>query len=133
MSEAIRRHLLGEHDAAAHQIAPRIEKVVRALGREIGVIVVAEPRRDRPGGVRPIGSILADLTGFLDESRRRYLRNLLSDELGLNLRNKIAHGLVEVVTRQETALLVHAAVRGRSPARVDVALHRGLSHDATIH
>ena len=109
MGEAIRRHLLGEHDAAAHQLVPRIEKVVRALARAVGVIVVAEPRGDRPGGVQPIGGIVAELAGTLDEPWRRYLRNLLCDELGLNLRNRIAHGLVEVVTPQESALLVHAA------------------------
>ncbi len=109
MGEAIRRHLLGEHDAAAHQLVPRIEKVVRALARGAGVIVVAEPRGAIPGGVRPIGAIIPELAGVLDEPWRRYLRNLLTDELGLNLRNKIAHGLVEVVAQQEAALLVHAS------------------------
>jgi Domain of unknown function (DUF4209) len=45
---------------------------------------------------------------WLDESWRRYLAHLLSDPLGLNLRNEIGHGLIGVVDESRCALLVHA-------------------------
>jgi hypothetical protein len=45
----------------------------------------------------------------MDESWRRYLVNVLSEPVGVNLRNRIAHGLVTRVARNEAALLIHVA------------------------
>ena len=100
----------GWYDVAAHLLVPRIERVIREIGRSSGVLVIREPERSRAGRVRSLGPIMDDLGGVLPEDWRRYFANLLTDELGLNLRNRIAHGLLVEVDREDAALLVHGAV-----------------------
>ena len=106
---AIGEYFAGAYDRSAHLLVPRLERAIRELGRQAGTIVVREPIADQAGGVRSLGAILADLRDVLPEEWRRYFANLLTDELGLNLRNRISHGLVDQVTRDDAALLVHAA------------------------
>jgi hypothetical protein len=50
----------------------------------------------------------------MDESWRRYLANALTDPLGVNLRNVIAHGLGTPGTADDAALLIHIACRLRT-------------------
>ncbi len=109
LAVAIDEYFDGAYDCAAHLLAPRLERGIRELGRQAGAIVVREPVADHAGGVRPLGAILDDLRDVLPEDWRRYFVNLLTDELGVNLRNRISHGLVDQVTREDAALLVHAA------------------------
>jgi hypothetical protein len=100
----------GAYDEAAHLLVPRLEAVFRELARRLGVPIIQEPRRGRPGGVRGLGAILKALRGrFHDEDWRLYFENLLTDELGLNLRNTVAHGLVPQARQHEAVLLVHLA------------------------
>jgi hypothetical protein len=106
---AIAQFFEGANDRSAHAMVPRLERALRELARQAGVIVVREPAAAMPGGVRSLGPILADLEGILPDDWRRYFVSLLTDELGINLRNRIAHGLVDEVQRQDAALLVHAA------------------------
>lgn len=110
LSDGIAEYFRGHDETAAHLIAPRLERAFRQLGRQVGVVVIREPIATQAGGVRPLGAILADLVEVLPENWRRYFANLLTDELGLNLRNRIAHGLIENVAREDAALLVHAAL-----------------------
>lgn len=108
-ARAVELHSQGDFDSAAHVIAPRLERSIRAMARAAGLLVVREPSGDRPGGVRTLNELLPELVGLLDESWRRYLSNLLAEPLGVNLRNRIGHGLVEEATRDESAILIHAA------------------------
>lgn len=96
-------------DEASHIVVPRLEAVIREMCRQAGMAIIREPRGRTPGGVRLLGELLFSLQGRLDESWRRYLVNLLVDPVGTNLRNRIAHALVPKATRQEAALLLHAA------------------------
>ena len=109
LADGIMRYAAGDLEGAAHTLVPQIEAAVRALSARAGVRVIRNPRDGQPGGVQPLGAILAGLGGRLDESWRRYFANLLTDSLGVNLRNSISHGLHGPVTRGEVALLVHAA------------------------
>lgn len=43
------------------------------------------------------------------ESWRRYLLNVLSEPVGVNLRNRIAHGLLTSASKRDAALLIHVA------------------------
>lgn len=99
----------GAYDDSAHCLAPRIERAVREICRGAAIVVAREPIGSEPGGVRPLGHLLADLRGIVDESWRRYLVNALTEPLGLNLRNRVAHGLIGEVPRHDAALLVHIA------------------------
>jgi hypothetical protein len=98
-------------DGAASVLSPRLERVIRELARAAGLSITQSPNRrtGAPGGVRALGDLLARLTDRLDESTRRYLRCLLSEIKGLNLRNRIGHGLVDHATQREAALLLHSA------------------------
>jgi hypothetical protein len=99
----------GAYDDAAHALAPRIERTVREICRRAGLAVSREPIGPEPGGVRPLGHLLAALEGILDESWRRYLVNSLTEPLGVNLRNRIAHGLIDEAQAYDAALLIHVA------------------------
>ena len=100
----------GDTDSSASVITPRLERVIRTLVQRSGATITRSPNaRGTPGGVRTLGDLLSQLEGKLDESWRRYLRALLSEVTGLNLRNRIGHGLVDGVVQWEAALLLHAA------------------------
>jgi hypothetical protein len=99
----------GAYDDAAHALAPRIECTIREICRRAGLVVSREPIGPEPGGVRSLGHLLAALEGILDESWRRYLVNSLTEPLGVNLRNRIAHGLIGEAQAHDAALLIHVA------------------------
>ena len=100
----------GQSDEAAHILAPRIEAIIRELARQMGLPVIREPIADKPGGVRSLGDLLHALEGRLPTAGwHAYLFNLLSDPLGLNLRNVIGHGMRADIANEDAALLLHAA------------------------
>ena len=99
----------GAFDDSAHVIAPRLEGALRTLARGVGIVVIREPVADKPGGVRSLGDIFFALQGRMPAGWHAYLYHLLSDPLGPNLRNVIAHGVRAQIDRQDAALLLHAA------------------------
>lgn len=99
----------GAYDDSAHVLAPRLEGAVRTLARLLGIVVIREPVADKPGGLRSLGDLFFAVEGQLPAGWRVYLYHLLSDPLGLNLRNVIAHGVRSRVDSQDAALLLHAA------------------------
>lgn len=100
----------GDNDSAAAVLAPRLERVIRRVAGAVGITVTRSPdRRGRSGGVKGLGELLGLLEGALEEPNRRYLKVLLSEVTGLNLRNRIGHGLDEEIAQREAALLIHAA------------------------
>ena len=96
-------------DEAAHLLLPRLEAVIREMAKTAGIVIYKEPQGRNRGGVRTLGALLQELTGVLDESWRLHLSNLLTDELGYNLRNLVLHGLMPRVERIEAALLINVA------------------------
>jgi hypothetical protein len=99
----------GDYDDSAHALAPRVERAVREVCRRAGLVVAKEPIGSDPGGVRPLGHLLQTLEGILDDSWRRYLVNTLTEPLGVNLRNRIGHGLIGEAKPYDSALLIHVA------------------------
>lgn len=97
----------GRIDEGVHSVLPRIEASIRELVRRIGKPITNDPKGDTPGGVRTLGVLLKQLEGSLDEGWRRYLLNALCDPLGLNLRNRVLHGLFDNVSDDEAAILTH--------------------------
>jgi len=101
----------GQSDEAAHLIIPRIERVFREIARRAGIAVMKEPDGDKPGGLRTLGNLLIALKPvFVDESDHAFFFTALADQLGLNLRNKIAHGLSHRAAPNEAALLIKIAI-----------------------
>lgn len=100
----------GQSDEAAHILVPRIEAIIREVARQLGLPVIREPQADKPGGVRSLGDLLFALEGRLPTAGwHAYLFSLLTDPLGLNLRNVIAHGMRAGISTKDAALLLHAA------------------------
>lgn len=99
----------GDADSASSVLAPRLERIIRELARLAGLNITKSPdARGNPGGVKALGDLLSRLQGTIPEGTRRHLRVLLSEVAGLNLRNRIGHGLVDEVAQHEAALLIHA-------------------------
>jgi hypothetical protein len=99
----------GEYDIATHLLVPRLEAVIRIVAREIGLVIIQEPIGEKPGGVIQLGSLLTRMQGRMDESWRRYFYNCLADPLGINLRNRICHGLLPKASLYDASLLIHIA------------------------
>lgn len=120
VGRAIELYEDGDADSAAAVLAPRLERVVRRLAAAAGLPVTRSPgRQGRSGGVRGLGELLSALEGSLHEPTRRYLKVLLSEITGLNLRNRIGHGLDDETVQREAALLIHAACHLRLLQMVD--------------
>jgi Domain of unknown function (DUF4209) len=96
-------------DESCHVIIPRIESTIRNLARDLGLVVFREPQHGKPGYIRSLGDVIWSLKGFIDESWRRYLWNLLCDPIATNLRNRISHGLLPKAEKSDAALLFHVA------------------------
>ncbi|UUY03015.1 hypothetical protein LRS13_20410 [Svornostia abyssi] len=110
LADGAARYWAGDMPGAAHLLAPNFEAAVRKSAARLGIPVIKLPRGETPGGVLTLGALLSSLEGRLDEAWRRHLVNLLVDPLGVNLRNRIAHGLAGGASRGEVALLIHAAL-----------------------
>jgi hypothetical protein len=57
-----------------------------------------------------LGTLIADIKpAFRNEALHSFYRSVLVDPLGLNLRNKICHGLIDAVGPYDVALLIQIA------------------------
>lgn len=101
-----------EYDESAHLIVPRLESILRDIARLNGILIVKRAQEGRFGGVVSLNVILAKLRELYEpEPWFDYLEALLCDPLAINLRNDIAHGLIERVGGVGAALLIQAACR----------------------
>ncbi|OFW17766.1 MAG: hypothetical protein A3H27_05855 [Acidobacteria bacterium RIFCSPLOWO2_02_FULL_59_13] len=84
---------------AVHVLIPQTERALRNLLGILG-IPVNKQVRDQPGimQMKNINDILADeqVRHSLSENLWRYFQVFLADKRGLNLRNRVAHGLISV-------------------------------------
>jgi hypothetical protein len=95
-------------------VALSLINAIEALARRhlelIGGNVLDVATDAERGGVRSLSAVLADLKDRIDESWRRYLLNTLVAEFGLNLRNRLSHGITHSVSDNDVAVLVLAAL-----------------------
>ena len=93
IEQGLRSLLDGQHLAAVHILIPQIEAGIRRLAE---LISVPTQRRNKQGGVdfRMLDELLRDVAPVLGEDQSLYLRVLLSDRRGWNLRNEVCHGLL---------------------------------------
>jgi len=110
IGEAIGMYEDGDYDGCASVLTPRLERIIRTTARMVGLSTTRSPGPGgKSGGVKTLGSLLRLMKGAIPERTRRYLIVLLTEVTGLNLRNRISHGLVDKVSPPEAALLIHAA------------------------
>lgn len=104
-----------------HIGAPRAERVVRETLRQLNEPTTS---RDRHGGglvEKSFGDLVrgAEESGRLSPQLARYLRCTLTEEWGLNLRNRVAHGLLRAneCTPLTTLRLLHVLLLLRQWSR----------------
>ena len=102
----------GDYEASLFILLPRIERAVRRIARSLGLSIYEEPRTDgtRYGNYKGLGELLRILKGRAPEAQRRYMSRILVDRLGLNLRNRGLHGLMEEATAADAALAIHVGL-----------------------
>ena len=98
LASGISAYFREDHIAALHLLVPQVERAIRALATECEASV-STPKKSDPQArlYRPLGTLLADerLTRRLGEAHTRYLRVLLTEPGGWNLRNLLCHGLLD--------------------------------------
>ena len=107
---AVRHYEAGDYLSSVSVMAPRLENAIRGLAHRVGIVILRDSKGGKKvGGVKGLAGVLEELKGRMPEANRRYWRTLLTESLGLNLRDKVAHGLIDDPTPQEAAILIHAA------------------------
>ncbi|MDE0353868.1 MAG: hypothetical protein OXM57_14390 [bacterium] len=111
---AVQHYEAGDYRSCVSILALRLENAIRGLAGKLGIPILRDSRGgQRVGGVKDLGGVLSELEGRMHEGVRRYWRTLLVESLGLNLRDRVAHGLIDDPTSQEAAILIHAACQLR--------------------
>lgn len=94
LEAGLRAYFAGDLVSAIHILVPQVEQCVRQLGSAIGAPIYS---RRRGGGLnlRTLDDLLRDtaVAGALGEDVAIYLRVILTDARGWNIRNRVAHGL----------------------------------------
>ena len=110
IAQAFAHYFREDYEASAHVALPQVEATVRELCKQKGIPVSRESVRDN-GGVAGLRTLLhaLDEEKHLEKSWIRYLTTALTEPAGLNLRNRIAHGLIQEVTREYALVILHIA------------------------
>lgn len=91
----LRAYFAGQDAIAIHLLVPQVEAAIRRLAIISGVMPYKRKKDDLE--LRSLGSLLGDpqLEAVLDPRLALYLRILLTDVRGWNLRNQVCHGLFQ--------------------------------------
>ncbi len=94
IEEGLKAFLEGDHMVTAHLLIPQIEDALRNL-LEMSGGSVYKPRRSGGLLLKTLDEVLRDdiITELLGENLSFYLRVLLTDPRGWNLRNIVCHGI----------------------------------------
>lgn len=107
---AVRHFEAGDYRSSVSVMAPRLENAIRSIARKAGINLFRDSLGGRQtSGVKALGKVLSELEDRIPEATRRYWSTLLTNPLGLDLRNKVSHGLLDHPSPQEAAVLFHAA------------------------
>jgi lysyl-tRNA synthetase class 1 len=96
LKEGISAALADDPVKAIHILIPQIEHIVRSLAGKMGIPQTTRGRVKGTMQAKGLGEIMSEaiFRRVCDENVRLYLASLLSDQRGLNLRNRVAHGLI---------------------------------------
>lgn len=87
------RYMHGDRVSAMHVLVPRVEQMIRRILQATGTGITA--LRNGELRERPFGELLraAEADGTMPTALVRLLQAVYSEDWGLNLRNRVAHGL----------------------------------------
>jgi hypothetical protein len=106
-ARAVSLYVQAEYELATLLALPSIESCLRSINRICGLPIVREPIGQTPGGVKTLAPLLDQLVGVMEPDWCRYLTNALCDPLGLNLRNRALHGLIDEATKMDAVVALH--------------------------
>jgi hypothetical protein len=114
---ALQRFWSGDYEGATYTLVPRIEAQVRDLILSTHRGIFKLQKTHSPGQFPGLGAMLALLpTEFeIDESRQRFLKVVLTEPAGFNLRNRLAHGAVLFSDIGSAAIAIHVALYLATP------------------
>lgn len=99
LEKGLKAYLDGDHTVAIHLLVPQIEEALRIVGSLLGESIFV--RKDDPSGIRrfearPLSGILngPGLAELFSQDHLMFLKAALVVNQGLNLRNRLAHGLL---------------------------------------
>lgn len=89
--------LMGKYYEALHILAPQLENVFREIAGECGDVITIYDDSDLTEQSKTLGNVfeLPKLLECYDEDMLFTLKGLLTEKCGSNLRNQIAHGLLD--------------------------------------
>jgi hypothetical protein len=121
---ALQRFWVGDTPGAIHTLVPKIETLIRELLLRIDYGMYALEQSKRPGQYPALGFLIDALVGRfnISESRVRFLKVVLNDPGGFNIRNQFAHGIVEYSDVGTAALIIHTALFVATLTPVDPAV-----------
>ena len=105
----VERYFARDYISAIHVLVPQIEDILRRLLGKMGLPTTSFDSKTRATREKPLGEVLEvqQLKEGLGEDLWFYLKFLFTEQLGENLRNDIAHGLLgEGRAREPLATLV---------------------------
>ncbi|MEU8787887.1 hypothetical protein [Streptomyces sp. NPDC048643] len=108
LAKGLMLYWVGEFDACVHLVVPKVEASVRALLLELNEPVYKTQVGDGAGQFPGLGALLPYLmdNGF-DPDWERFLRTFLLGD-GMGVRNLVAHGFMDTVSRENAALALRA-------------------------
>ena len=101
----------GHYDEAARIALPSIEAVIRSLAQTAHGSSYVEPKRGRDGRESTLGRLISMLDSNLPDSFQWDLSAILTEPLGLNLRNMHLHGLAQREPKHDAAIILYTAAR----------------------
>lgn len=95
LKSGIRHYREGDYISAVHVLLPQVEQAMRVLLASLNRPTNMQNTKIGAYQEKDLGGILADtkLQNLLGENANKYLRTLLTDQRGWNLRNRVSHGL----------------------------------------
>jgi len=112
LQKGVEHYFHKDYVSALHILVIQFEDMLRGILRRANRPVLIPPIAGTHGRVAVLGSLLADeqFSRIAGSNLRRYYEVIFSDPNGINLRNNIAHGLVEVeeMNRQTVELVLYS-------------------------
>jgi hypothetical protein len=109
LKNAFEKYMSGDYAASLHILIPRLEAIMREFFTQAGITTLSMTRKGYEHKTFSKFLFQPEIKEALGENAHAYYRYLLVDKLGLNLRNRLAHGLLrhEECNETITCLTIH--------------------------
>lgn len=96
IDEAVIQYFIGNHLVFAHLMIPQIENALRNMLELMGVSTLKPQQGGKGNTLKTLDAVLREpkLEEVLKHDSVNYLRILLTDQRGWNLRNRVCHGMM---------------------------------------